>query len=70
MTKEQEKHQDAILAHLYEIAAAKRALLDIAMAIHDYFPTQATVIMTIIKALTNSADKLLGDTAVTEIPTR
>lgn len=62
------QHQDAILAHLYEIAAAKRALLEIAMAIHDYFPAQAAVLMTMVRSLTTSADKLLGDTAVTENP--
>ena len=60
--------QDAILEHLREVAVVKRAMLQTAVAISDEFPTQGAVLLRAIKAITKSADRLLGDTAVTEPP--
>ena len=56
---------DTVLEHLREVAAAKQAMLEIALAISDTYPTQAHTLLGMIRGLTRSADKLLGDTTVT-----
>lgn len=62
---DRERLDDAILAHLYTIARAKQALLEVARSIRDEHPTEANLLLRTIRELTVSADKLLGDTAVT-----
>ena len=54
-----------VLEHLQEVANAKRALLKIGADIADENPVHANTILIICRALTRSADKLLGDTVVT-----
>lgn len=60
--------QDAILVHLREVAHVKRAMLQTALKIADDYPTDGVVLLKAIKSLTASADRLLGDTAVTGPP--
>ena len=55
---------DTVLEHLREIAAAKRGLLQVAVAIAEDFPSEAHTLLSMIHGLTRSADKLLGDTVV------
>lgn len=54
-----------ILDHLQEIANSKRALLQIGADIAVGHPGHAHTILNVCRALTRSADKLLGDTVVT-----
>lgn len=60
--------EDAILEHLHEVAVIKRALLQVASTISPDFPSEAGVTLHCLAALTKSADKLLGDTVVSELP--
>lgn len=60
--------QDAILAHLRELAIVKKAMLQTAITVAEEFPGEGAVLLRAIKALTVSANNLLGDTAVTEAP--
>ena len=55
---------DTVLGHLREVAAAKRAMLEVALNIQDSYPTQAYTLLGVIRGLTQSADRLLGDTVV------
>lgn len=61
--------EDAILLHLHEVAHTKRALLEVATKIQGDYPTDAHLLLTTIRTLTRSADKLLGDTVVDVPPT-
>lgn len=56
--------ESAILEHLHTVAHSKRALLQVAVEIAKDYPVQASTLVSIIRALTRSADMLLGDTAV------
>lgn len=60
--------QDAILEHLREIAVVKKAVMQTAVKIAADYPTDGAVLLRAIRSLTLSADKLLGDTSVTERP--
>ena len=55
---------DTVLTHLRRISDTKRGMLEVALAIADEFPAQAHTLLAMIKALTKSADTLLGDTVV------
>lgn len=55
------------MEHLREVAAAKRGMLDIALEIQADYPTQAHTLLGMIRGLTRSADRLLGDTVVTGV---
>lgn len=59
-----EEYDEAIVKHLREVAHAKRAMLQIVLDIAEDYPSQAVVLVRIVKDLTRSANKLLGDTAV------
>jgi len=65
---DEHERQETILRHLVEVAAAKRALLEVAEVVRSDYPVQASLLLITIRSLTRSADRLLGDTAVTEIP--
>lgn len=56
--------EDAVLQHLHEVAHMKRGMLEVATAIQADYPTQARLILVMIRQLTRSADRLLGDTVV------
>lgn len=56
--------EDTILDHLREVSYAKRAMFSVAVDIHEDYPSQAHTLLSAVKGLTASANKLLGDTAV------
>lgn len=56
--------EDAVLRHLHEVAHLKRGMLEVATAIQPDYPTQASLVLVMIRQLTKSADRLLGDTVV------
>lgn len=56
--------EDAVLLHLHEVAHLKRGMLEVATTIQGDYPTQASLLLVMIRQLTKSADRLLGDTVV------
>ncbi len=64
MDLEENRLADAVLAHLQEVARAKRVAIEVAVAIAQEYPLEAADLVRSVKVLTRSADKLLGDTNV------
>lgn len=64
-TDKDRDHEDAVLDHLQQVAYVKKAMLQTALRISSEFPSEATTLLRAIKHLTQSADRLLGDTVVT-----
>lgn len=65
---EKQQIEDAILDHLHGIAYCKKAILQVAVTISNEYPSEAGVLLKVIKSMTSSADKLLGDTVTTSVP--